>query len=278
MGMPMNPQMHLLFKKLKIDFHSYFANFTFIKKPKVISFLNLPHDFSKDAIHAKFYNHYIEQFDNIICIDNHIYNYCEEYINQKNLNKKLYFIPVSVDTINFTINQKNPESNFKIGFAGRLARTADLKMVNFLIANLPSEIEFHLAVTGDLSKLETPLNKKNIKVLIDTPHPYMSEFYKNIDVLFNPLLYQGVSFVTLEAMSCGCPVIMYKNADRYLPNDSNGFTVEQDKEKILNLIIKLSKDFDNIRQVSYEAAKKIREEYSHKILISKIEKVYKSII
>ena len=100
LGMPMYSTLHNL-KNTTIDLHNYFLDFSSIKSPKIMTLCNLPHEFDNHPVMLESYNHFINQFETIICIDKHIYDYCKKYSNSFGINNNIHFIPVSINTDKF---------------------------------------------------------------------------------------------------------------------------------------------------------------------------------
>jgi len=280
LGLPMYTQIHRFRNIMKIDLHRQLANFSFIKKPKVLTLCNLPQDFDKKPGVTEAYNHYIDQFDNIICLDKHIYDYCANYISSSNVSKNLWFIPIPINTSVFSFKPFHYEGMLKVGFAGRLANTVDLEMINWFLSNMPSNIVFHLAVSGDINLIKIPNNvRKRVKLLTEVPPENMPSFYHDIHVLFNPTLHKGVPTVSLEAMACGCPVIMYNIGNKYLPdNGENGFLINQDKQEFIALLSELAENPEYLKKIGSQASVYIQEKCSTEVIIPQIKQIVNNLL
>jgi len=262
------------------NFYQRLVDFSFIKKPKIITMGNFLPGFTDDKYAIDAYNHYIDQFEIIICVDEHIYNYCLNYSSQKGYNKKIFHIPNSVDTSVFHNKGFCSSKNLKIGFVGRLAETVDLEMLNKLLKNIPEKVEFSFAVSGDLSKINIPQEVANrVSIHTNIPNASMPDFFNSVDLVFNPVLHLGITRVTLEAMACCRPVIMYNQKNRYpLKNGETGFLVNPNLDEILELFKSFSNNRDKLMIIGLAARKKIEEKYSNEILLNKIQDIYNKII
>ena len=130
-------------------------------------------------------------------------------------------------------------------------------ILNKLILNLPSNINLHLAVSGDMNLLNIPDSKLNqIRIFKDIPSQMMASFYHGIHILFNPILHKAVPTVTLEAMACGRPVIMYNLNNNETPKDNiDGFIINRDINELLELLTHLSNNTGKISEIGKQAFK-----------------------
>lgn len=275
LGLPMYSKVHRFRNIMKIDLHRHFVDYSFITKPKLMILCNLPQDFDKKPGVTEAYNHYIDQFENIICLDKHIYDYCMDYISSTNISKNVWFIPIPINTRIFSFKPFHFKGMLKVGFAGRLANTVDLEMINWFLSNMPSNMVFHLAVTGDINLIKIPNNVgKRVKLLTDVSPENMPSFYHDIHILFNPTLHKGVPTVSLEAMACGRPVIMYNIGNKYLPdNGENGFLINQDKQQFIALLSELAENPEHLKKVGSQASVYIQEKCSTEVIIPQIKQI-----
>ena len=265
---------------LKKNIYQKMFNFSFIQKPKLLTLHNFFPGFTNDRTIIDIYNHYIHSFDNLICVDKQIYDYCVQYCQEGNSKKAIWFIPNSVDTKKFNYVPPRRSSKFKIGFVGRIANTVDVDMVNCLISHLPPGMEFSMAVTGDASLLKVPPSAEDgVKIIRDVPQQEMPSFYHQIDVLFNPVLHEGMTRVTLEAMACGRPVIMYKAAsNRSCINEKNSFIIEKGFSALMTLLRLIANDYRQLEEMGKNASQFINEKLSNEVIIPQIEKIYNDLL
>jgi len=280
LGMPMYSALHNFKKYTTIDLHNYFLDFSSIKSPKIMTLCNLPHEFDNHPVILESYNHFINQFETIICIDKHIYDYCKKYSNSFGINNNIHFIPVSINTDKFFFKSLKFGKKIVLGFAGRLGNTVDLNIINKLILNLPSNINLHLAVSGDMNLLNIPDSKLNqIRIFKDISSQMMPSFYHGIHILLNPILHKAMTYVTLEAMACGRPVIMYNLNDNETPKDNiDGFIINRDIKELLDLLSHLSNNTSIISKIGKQAFKTIKNKYSNKIIKPQIKKIFQNLL
>jgi len=253
------------------------VDFGFVKQPKLLTVHNFFPGFTNDENVVENYNHYLNQFDNVICVDRHIYYYVMNYYKKREKNeKKIWYIPNSVDTRKFYYSPIPKRSKLRIGFVGRLAKTVDLSMLNRLLLSLSPNMELYMAVTGDLGLLEVPKSRRSfVKIYKHVHQDLMPLFYHDVDVVINPVLHPAITRVTLEAMSCGRPVIMYNNGDRYpLEHGKTGFFIERDWKTLFSLLEKLQKDRSYIEYLGLNARKVVEEHFSNEVIMPQIKKIY----
>lgn len=88
---------------------------------------------------------------------------------------------------------------------------------------------------------------RNTKVTTGLSILEMNDFYNSGDVLYFPTRYEGFSMVTLEALSCGIPVMGTKYAiPRELAGKAYAIKCDDDKpNEIIDLAFKLKCDYKN---------------------------------
>lgn len=98
--------------------------------------------------------------------------------------------------------------DINILFAGRLEPRKGLTTLKKLSDCLETAAGCNLSIACNNSKnIELFKNNKKTKINVGLSIGQMRDFYNSGDVLFFPSLYEGFPMVTLEALSCGIPVI-----------------------------------------------------------------------
>lgn len=135
----------------------------------------------------------------------------EELINYYHIpEKKIYVLNNFVNDSIYVPNKTLSESNsIKILFSGRLEERKGLNKLKELsdyIENNETNFELYIAC---LNSQHTELfeNNKKTKLKIGLSAEKMPDFYNLGDILYFPSQYEGFSMSTLEALSCGIPVI-----------------------------------------------------------------------
>lgn len=220
-------------------------------------------------------------FTNIVCVDRNIVQYFEK-LNSDKTNNILY-IPNSVDVKRFKFCEKNRDKdNITVGFIGRLEYSRGIDIIIDLINRLPQHIT--LIIIGAGNKLAIDNFKKRIDIskiefYSNVPNDKIPEYIKMFDVLLNPVLVEGISRITLESMSCGCPVIMINKGDRYpLIHDTTGFLVESNVEDVLNIFSYINADMNKLNEMGLAARKIIESEFSMTIFSKRYIELYNTLV
>ena len=134
-----------------------------------------------------------------------------ELINILNIQeKKIKVLNNFVDEHSFFPLNDNESSCGKliILYSGRLIKRKGVDNLLKLADAVKdkSNIELHIA-SNDSTNINIFRNIKNTKIFIGLSISEMNKFYNNGDVLYFPTRYEGFSMVTLEALSCGLPII-----------------------------------------------------------------------
>lgn len=232
----------------------------------------------------KFENDFTKNFNNIICVDKHIFSNVNEIASDND--KNIWYIPNSVDTEKFSFTPITEKDELCVGFVGRLDPVRGIDLLYQLIKHLPSDIKLHLILSGDMesimafkSKLRYITKNNNICIYSNISYTHIPTLLQKIDILFNPVLIGGISRITLESMSCGRPVIMIDDGDRYpLINNKTGYLINNEISDLLNLLNNLKADKDVLKILGRNARNIIELEFSDKIIIPKIKRLYDSLI
>lgn len=130
--------------------------------------------------------------------------------------KKIVVIPYGIS--DFLLNQTpRRDKQSYILYVGRLSPEKNVEglMKAFEILIDRHSLELRLRITGDERKLNFAINE-NIRDKIEfVGYPRddrLKELYRNALLLVFPSLYEGFGFPPLEAMACGCPVVVSKVA------------------------------------------------------------------
>ena len=129
-----------------------------------------------------------------------------------------------------------------------------------------------------LSCLMTFFKRYELYLLTDISKNQMSQFYNECDIILNTIKHSATSLVTIEAMSCGKPVIMLYDKDRIFIKEYNlGFLISENMREIINLINRLDLDRDILLDYGDNARKYVEKNYSNEILMKNLESIYKAV-
>jgi len=258
-------------------------DFSSLSRPKVLTLHGLPSEFTHNRADKENEERIIRMFDNIVCVKRHIASKVRAYSKKIGHDKNVYFIPNSVDTNLFSFAPLPNEDKLKVGFIGRLAEDNGLDLLINLIDNLPSYVEIHIAGLGKtdlIIEFKSRISKKErIHFYPNVPYKELPKIFHEIDILFNPVKVPGLSRVSLESMSCGRPVIMINNGDRYpIIHNKTGFLIKEDIHVLLELLKYLNNKREILVHIGKNARDVVEREFDHNVIIPKLKSIYKSLI
>jgi glycosyltransferase involved in cell wall biosynthesis len=263
-------------RRLNRNVFRRFLNFSALKKPMILTLHNYLPGFTGDRYLLGLYDHFIRQFDMILCVDETIFDYCSLFEGDKGRMKDIRFIPNSIDTKRFSVAPHHDGPGLRVGLAGRASDTVDVEMINRLIAHLPGGTELRLAVAGDQGHIDAsgPAAPR-VRVFKGLSQEEMPGFYHGVDVVFNPVLHAGTTRVSMEAMSCGRPVIMYGiSKPRYFLDDRNSFIIKRDFQELLDLLGRMTGEPEMIENKGLEARRTAEARFSNAALLPEVLKAY----
>lgn len=208
----------------------------------------------------------------ILCVSR---NGKKELVELYNINEeKIFVLNNFVDENSFYVQRENKTNrNVTILFSGRLGSGKGLealfRLSNFIEKQNSYDFVIRIA-TNDKGEAEKFKNNKKTEILIGLTKEEMLTFYNSGDVLYFPTLYEGFSMGTLEALSCGIPVV---GSNFAIPDEmvdlpfcrrmNNSAPVEKICETILNLKQEFSEKREFIHE---EISKKFgRRQYEEKL-------------
>jgi glycosyltransferase involved in cell wall biosynthesis len=106
--------------------------------------------------------------------------------------------------------KKKPHSGMRIGYLGGLDGRKNAGLLVDAFKTLSSErdgIELHVAGGGKSLEGFRAMKIKGAFFYGRTPLDAAPEFYNSLDIFVMPSLHEGFGMMTLEAMSCGLPVV-----------------------------------------------------------------------
>ncbi|KZX11148.1 glycosyltransferase [Methanobrevibacter filiformis] len=192
----------------------------------------------------------------------------EEYnVNYDNIS----IVRIAIDPKFFPKNIEN--DIFTIGTVSHLNKRKRISLLieSFLEANIPDS---QLLIGGkgpELENLKEISNNDNrIKFLGFIPDEEMNDFYNLLDVFVFPTQMEGYGLPVVEAMACGKPVIMLKDA--YVPADVKNKTH-------ISSIKNLAKDLNEKNfNCDIDANLKFAQEHSIEKMGEEMIEIYKNMI
>jgi glycosyltransferase involved in cell wall biosynthesis len=152
-----------------------------------------------------------------------------------------------------------------IGYCGRIAREKDVLTLHKAFVELQKkhkDIMLLIVGTGLKEVEDEMLKTKNVRITGSTDN--VVPYFQAMDIYSLPSLTETTSLTTLEAMSCGLPVIATPVGyiKRYIENGKNGFLFKQgDFRQLAVIISKLLKSESLREKVGKEARKTVVDNY-----------------
>lgn len=177
------------------------------------------------------------------------------------------------------------KTNFIFLSIGSLDTNKNHKLIIDAIKLLPKEIHTILRIIGEGSELAN-LQNQVLSLKLEGRVMFMGHLSKeevrkeilNSNALIISSIYETFSVVTIEALSCGKPVISTKcGGPEEIINSGNGILIQNNtKEELSAAMFGLIKNIDNYN------SEKIREEclskYSSQIFVKKVTELYLGIL
>lgn len=182
--------------------------------------------------------------------------------------KKIFLNPFGVDLKKFKPenNRHYNSKNFTILFVGSVSiRKGILYLLKaFQKLNVKNK---KLIIIGSIQNnikniINDYLKDDKITYIKNVKNSKLKKFYSKADVLVQPSLEEGLSYVILEALACGCPVIATKNTgiEDVFKNRSAGFIINSgSSNEILKKLKYLEKNKSLKKKFSINALKIVKK-------------------
>jgi glycosyltransferase involved in cell wall biosynthesis len=217
-------------------------------------------------------------------------NMREACLQLTNIEEKIHVCSMGVDLVNVFIPSENVkrDSN-KILFVGRLV---DGKGVSILLESMQIIFEKYqrvkLIIVGDGSerrKLETLCENLDIEHAVEflgaLNQSQLPEIYSSASIAVIPSNSQeGLGLVTIEAMGCGCAVIVSvkDNVNDIIEDGVNGIMVKSGDEKDLaNAIDLLLSNKDKLERIALNGRESIIKKFDWSTVANKYKKIIESV-
>lgn len=264
----------------------WFSDFTWTDKPVLFtehslfsrrSELGFPNPFHEADLTVT------SAYPNVICVDRDAYEFLSKYDAQHSINRRRWLVPNGINTEAFAFAKLATRNTLRIGYSGRLFRSGESRTFLSRVAKrLPEAVELHLAVASPLGEDEIRrqwFSSASVVLHRNIPNNSMPDFYRSIDMLVNPLLWGGVGRSSLEAMSCGRPVVMFSNADRYPVSEKTGYLIgPEDVDEFLALALRLRDNREDIASRGRRAREIVDREFSESGVGLATARVYESLV
>jgi len=267
-------------KLLRYPLLSRIPDFNFLKGPRVLTLHSFISYFTNHTIDLWWEKKLIDMFDNIICVDLFIFNKVKCIMGGRS--KQVWYIPNSVDTKKFTFEPITREDKLKVLFVGRLTAERGLEFLQDFIKYMPAYVDFTIVGAGSqqVSKpIKEYIDRRKISFFANVSNDQLPRWYHHADVIVNFVKVPGISRITLEAMACGRPVIMFNIEDRTpVVHGETGFLIKEDVGELVALLDWINTNRGDLTDISYKARKIVELEYDNCIIMERLAKVYHSLV
>jgi len=173
---------------------------------------------------------------------------------------------------------------FVFATAGRLAPTKGQKYLISAFAQVRKQLNDAQLLIAGTGKLKDELEKFALELGCSSNVHFlgyvdnMPEFYSCIDAFVLPSVAEGLPRAIIEAMAAGVPVIGTDvgGIPEILDNGSRGLLVpSKSQDALADAMLKTTNMLQQEKSAIISAAKEyIRQNYSHNVMIKKLEKIY----
>jgi len=217
-----------------------------------------------------------------------------QFLQESGVKKPIQVVSNGVDTKDFVPTEDRfsgrdtyhlPKNKILFFFLGRLDFD---KHADTIIRALPdTDANVHLVIAGEGKEEQNFRNlaqtlgvSKKITWLGYLSHAQMKEVYQSVDafVLMSP--YEVQSIVTLQAISCGLPVLACKEGalPELCHDEVNGYTIATDDHKMLSKKMNVLASNSLLREKMGKESRKISLPHDRTTALSSLEEFYKKII
>jgi len=208
---------------------------------------------------------------------------------------KVHFIPAGIDIDRFNPNVDGSIVRKKLSittnqpvilFARHLRPIYGveylIRAIPYVIEKCPDAVFLILGMGPLLAELQRLVNGLNVanhvKFLGQIPKADMPYYYAASDIFVDPCIF-GQGYATLEALSCGKPVVGFKVGQIKVEDRKDGFLVEfGNVEEIARKIIWLAENPSERQKMGAYGRKRIEKYYSLRSRIGSIIHLYKQVM
>lgn len=267
-------------KKKKVVFYMHVNLWEFFKKFLITPFTKFLYFFMKPLMKR------LGNFSSLVLAP---YQELKEELIQRGVKTPIKIARLGVDIEKFSlINEQERNKQKKkcgldpnkkvIGYVGRISNEKNIQILIDAFNKIPNQNEIQLLMVGDgnpglVKKLKELKNCKVTGFVKD-----VDKYLKSMDIFVMPSLTETTSLATLEAMSCGLPVIATKVGfiKNYLIRNHNGIFFPRNSSTMLAIKIeKLLKNEELRVKLGKNARKTVAYSFSWERAINKIIRILK---
>ena len=221
--------------------------------------------------------------DNVICVEREGQAYLSSHDSRMGVVRRSWYVPNGIDTERFAFKPLESRKALRIGYVGRIFRAGESRtFLPLLASRLPEDVELHLAVSSRQTGTEVRdlwFAGSRVSIERNVPNREMPRFYWSVDLVVNPMIWAALGRTTLEAMSCGRPVLMFGNTDRHPVTEATGYLAAvDDVESVLKLLNRLRDARDELALRGRNARDAIVREFDERRVAEVTGSIYSNLI
>jgi glycosyltransferase involved in cell wall biosynthesis len=217
------------------------------------------------------------QFDHLLCVDRSLVRFVEDRWAGDRV-PCVHWFPNAVDTHFFVPSPMPVPDPIRIGFVGRLEKSRGLEELIYLSHHLPPNVELEIAGAGsyhDIEVFERRVGRQGVHLIYNADPRAVRDLLRSVHVLFNPVLVDGISRASLEALASGRPVTMLAGTDRDPVSDgTTGFVLDRSNDSIRAWADSLPSKVDELEALGREGRQRIELEFSLEAFGKRIREIY----
>ncbi len=227
----------------------------------------------------------LKNLDGLTVVSQHMQRECSDVLK---IDRDIFVCPMGVDLKQVFIPVPDIKKNEnKIIFVGRLIEHKGviflLDAIKIIAQTIPG---VRLVIVGDgpdREFLERRSKSIGIENLVEfngpVAHDKLPELLSSASIAVVPSIKEeGLGLVAIEAMGCGCAVIMsaIKAAEQFIDNDVNGILVTPcDSSALAKSITSLLMDKDKCNQMAKDGRQSVIDKYDWEVIAPKYAEILK---
>ncbi len=199
--------------------------------------------------------------------------------------ERILRIPNGINSKDFIGIEKDKREEVHFGYVGRLMKFKNLrfliKVFQEYLAKYPNDKLYIYGRGSEISFIQDFISRNNLEknIILCGYKKEKEKIYKNIDVLIDPALAQGISNANLEAMSTGTFLIasnVQGNIDLVKHRITGLLFNAYNEEDLLKQLYTFKNDKKLVQEVIINAKKEVITNYDIDVVTNKIYKFLKS--
>jgi glycosyltransferase involved in cell wall biosynthesis len=206
-------------------------------------------------------------------------SYCERGFDEG----RVKVIPWGTDLSQFSPGQRRADGEFRVLCVAQISPRkghVDLLDACRLLSMPALKLVFIGAMTPEMKPVLEPRSAE-FEYRGTVPHSRLVDEFRQADVVVLPSIEDGFSYVPLEAMACGVPVIVSRNAgaSEVVEDGVTGVTVPiRSPERIAEVLALLANDVERRRAMGAEARRQMAEGHGWEAYASSLVAFYRDVL